>query len=261
MSSMTARAVTSQPWFEHLTRAGFLCYGVLHLLFAYVIGKIAFGRPAEDGDQSGALQNLAQESFGAALIVVIVIGLTAMALWQLLELLGRRSVRERVMSAGRAAFYAYLAFSGVKVLLGKPSSSADTQQKAAEGLLGSTLGRGVVVLTGLVVLGIGASLVFAGVTKRFERHLKVSAMSAATRRTIGHLGRVGFVAKGGAYGIAGVLFVIAAVTYDPEKARGLDAALRALSDNSYGMWLLAVIAAGFVAYGLFALAEARYRKI
>jgi hypothetical protein len=58
-----------------------------------------------------------------------------------------------------------------------------------------------------------------------------------------------------------VLFVVAALRYDPEKARGLDAALRALADQSYGMWLLLLIAVGFVAYGLFAVAEARYRKV
>jgi drug/metabolite transporter (DMT)-like permease len=72
---------------------------------------------------------------------------------------------------------------------------------------------------------------------------------------------VGYVAKGLAYGIAGVLFVVAALRYDSEKARGLDAALRALSEQSYGMWLLLLAALGFAAYGLFAVAESRFRKV
>jgi drug/metabolite transporter (DMT)-like permease len=72
---------------------------------------------------------------------------------------------------------------------------------------------------------------------------------------------VGYLAKGLAYGIAGVLFVVAAVRYDPDKARGLDAALRALSEQTYGTLLLLLAAIGFAAYGLFAVAEARYREV
>ncbi|MCM4078868.1 DUF1206 domain-containing protein [Paractinoplanes hotanensis] len=53
----------------------------------------------------------------------------------------------------------------------------------------------------------------------------------------------------------------AAEEHDSDKARGLDAALRALSEHSCGMWLLLLAAIGFAAYGSFALAEARYRKV
>lgn len=263
--SQQARGAASRAadnsWLERLTRAGLIGYGILHLLFAYVIAKIAVGRPAEDGDQSGAMHNLAQEPFGAAVIVMIVIGLVAMVIWQILEVVTERRLLDRLASAGRAAFYAYLAWSGVKVLRGKKTSSADMQQDTTEGLLASSAGRVAVVLAGVVVLAIGVGLIWSGVTKRFEKHLKVSQMSASTRRTIARLGLAGFVVKGTAYGIAGVLFVVAALTYDPDKARGLDAALQALSNQSYGVWLLLLGALGFVAYGLFALAESRFRKI
>jgi hypothetical protein len=248
-------------WLERLTRAGFLAYGVLHLLFAYVIVQIAFGGPAADGDQSGAMHKLAEKPYGATLIVVMVIGLAAMAVWQVLEIVTVRRHLERAASAGRAAFYLYLGWNGVKVLRGKNTSSADTQQNATEGLLGSGLGRLTVVGAGLVVAAIGVGLVIVGLTRRFEKHLKVTQMTAAMRRLTGRLGMLGYTAKGIAYGIAGVLFVVAAVQYDSDKARGLDAALRALSERSYGMWLLLLAAIGFAAYGLFAVAEARYRKV
>jgi hypothetical protein len=248
-------------WLESLTRAGFIGYGIVHLLFAYVIVKIAFGGRPADGDQSGAMQDLAEEPFGKALIVAIVIGLAAMALWQLIEVFESSRLRDRVASAGRAAFYLYLGWNGIKVLRGKPASSADTQQNAAEGLLASGAGRAGVIVAGLVLAAIGAFLVIAGLTKRFERHLKVSRMTQATRRLLRRLGEVGFTAKGIAYGIAGVLFVAAAVQFDPDKARGLDAALRELATHSYGTWVLLLVALGFAAYGLFSMAEAKYRKV
>ena len=64
-----------------------------------------------------------------------------------------------------------------------------------------------------------------------------------------------------AYAIAGVLFVFAAVNYDPEKARGLDAALKTLAGYSWGVWLLVLIAAGIAAFGVYCIAQAKYRKI
>ncbi|SBT39057.1 DUF1206 domain-containing protein [Micromonospora auratinigra] len=267
MSSLTSRArgavsrAADHPGLERLTRAGFIGYGVLHLLFAWVIARVATGGPTEDGDQSGAMQEIADEPVGLVLIVAIVVGLVAMALWQVLELLRQRRPTEWIASAGRAAFYLYLAFSGVKVLRGKKSSSADTQQDAAEGLLASSGGRLSVVAAGLLLAGIGGWLAVVGFTGRFEKHLRVGEMTAATRRLVRRLGGAGFVAKGLSYGIAGALFVVAAWRYDPDKARGLDAALRTLAGEAYGTGLLLVIAVGFAAYGLFAVTEARYRKV
>ncbi|QLQ36492.1 DUF1206 domain-containing protein [Micromonospora robiginosa] len=267
MSSLSERArgavsrAADNPALERLTRAGFVGYGILHLLFAWVVVRVASGGPTADGDQSGAMQEIADEPFGLVLIAAIVVGLVAMALWQVLELLRDRRAGERLASAGRAAFYLYLAFSGVKVLRGKKSSSADTQQDTAEGLLASSGGRAAVMVVGLVLAGLGGWLAFVGFTGRFEKHLRVGEMAAATRRLVRRLGVAGFVAKGLAYGIAGVLFVVAAWRFDPDKARGLDAALRTLAGETYGTALLLVVAVGFAAYGLFAVTEARYRKV
>jgi len=58
-----------------------------------------------------------------------------------------------------------------------------------------------------------------------------------------------------------VLLVSAAVTYDPDKARGLDAALRTLAAQPYGGFLLAVVALGIAAFGVFCFIQARYRKV
>jgi hypothetical protein len=86
-------------------------------------------------------------------------------------------------------------------------------------------------------------------------------MTAQMRRISRRLGVAGYTAKGLAYGIAGVLLLTAAIQYDPDKARGLDATLHTLAAQSYGPWLLALTAAGIAAYGLFAIVESRYRKV
>ena len=86
-------------------------------------------------------------------------------------------------------------------------------------------------------------------------------MSPATRKLTRRLGVAGYSAKGVAYAIAGILFVVAAVNYDPEKARGLDAALNTLRDQPYGPILLTLVALGIAAFGVFCFVQSKYRKV
>lgn len=60
------------------------------------------------------------------------------------------------------------------------------------------------------------------------------------------LGRIGYVAKGFAYVIAGVIVGWATFAHDAARAAGLDAALRTVKQQPYGPILLTVLAAGFV---------------
>jgi hypothetical protein len=72
------------------------------------------------------------------------------------------------------------------------------------------------------------------------------------------IGRIGYVAKGIAFGLAGVLLWRAAVSSDVSDATGLDGAMTAIAGVAAGPWLLAGVAAGFAAFGVYALARARY---
>jgi hypothetical protein len=113
----------------------------------------------------------------------------------------------------------------------------------------------------VVLAAIGIGLVIYGLVKRFEKHLKTGEMGPGTRKLARRLGIAGYVAKGVAYGISGLLIILAAVNYDPEKARGLDVALRTLREQSYGQVLLTVVALGIAAFGVFCLLQSRYRKV
>ncbi|MFC0527401.1 DUF1206 domain-containing protein [Phytohabitans kaempferiae] len=251
-----------------LTRAGFIGYGLVHLLFAWLILQVAFGQPADEGDQSGALRTLAEQPLGGFLVVAVAVGLLAMAVWQILEAAGgHRADRgtertlERVGSACRAAVYLYFAWTGLKVYQEADSSSADKQQELTTELMSSAGGRWVVALAGLGLAALGAGLVWYGMVKRFEKHLLIHQMGPTARKVSRRLGVVGYVAKGCAYGIAGILFAVAAFTYDPEKARGLDATLHTLREQTYGTVLLVAMAVGIAAYAGFCLVQAKYREV
>nr|WP_302051481.1 DUF1206 domain-containing protein [Rathayibacter sp. VKM Ac-2835] len=75
------------------------------------------------------------------------------------------------------------------------------------------------------------------------------------------LGAAGYVSKGIALGIAGGLFVVAAITGDARQATGLDGALRFLDVPPYGTIALTVIGAGLVMYGGFLIARAKLARL
>ena len=263
-----SRAADSKP-LELLARGGFIGYGIIHLLFAWIALQVALGSGSgQDSDQSGALQTIAQQSFGKTLLIIIAVGLAAMAIWQAFEAAigesgprDRTAMAERVLSGVRAVLYGYLAFMAYKIVQGSNASMGDSYESKTSGLLASSGGRWLVALIGLVVLGVGVGMAYYGWKRKFTRHLNTQQMPAGTRQPIIKLGVAGYLAKGVAYAIAGGLFVIAAVNYDADKARGLDAALNTLAGSSWGVWLLGLIAVGIAAYGVYCIAQARYRKI
>ncbi|MEU2666683.1 DUF1206 domain-containing protein [Micromonospora sp. NBC_01740] len=264
----TASRTANSRWLELLARVGFIGYGIVHLLFAWLALQIAFGKAGDDGDQSGALRTLAQQPMGKFLVIAIAVGLLAMAIWQALEAAvghraerGKERVWERIASAGRTVVYLYFAWTAFKVFKDAGSNSADQQEALTGKLMESSGGRWLVGLAGLGLAAIGVGLVIYGLIKRFEKHLKTGEMNARTRQLTRRLGMAGYIAKGVAYGISGLLIILAAVNYDPEKARGLDAALRALRDQAYGQILLTLVALGIAAFGVFCFLQSRYRKV
>lgn len=63
------------------------------------------------------------------------------------------------------------------------------------------------------------------------------------------------------FALVGVLIVTAAWQVDPSKAGGIDSAFRTLSTQPYGRALSIMAALALVAFGVYGLAEARYRRV
>jgi hypothetical protein len=262
-----SRAADSKP-LEYVARGGFIGYGIVHLIFAWIVLQVAFGGSRQESDQSGALQQLAGNGVGKFLLVLIAIGMVGLAIWQGFEAAigesgpqDKSAIAERVVSGVRAILYLTLAWYAVNVLRGAKSSMADNQQNKSAGIMAHSGGRWLIGLVGVIVLGVGIGIFVYGVTKKFLKHLNTQQMALSVRKSTTRLGMAGYAAKGVAYAIAGVLVVVAAVTYDPDKARGLDAALKTLAGHPWGVWLLALIGVGIGAFGIYCFAQARYRKV
>lgn len=262
----TAEQVNDSAPLRWLGRAGYVAYGIVFLVLAWLALQVAIGGGGEEASKTGALQKVAESPGGKALLWFITIGAAALAIRGLVEAAwghtryddSKRTLK-RVGSVVEAGALAAVAFSAVKIVTGTKSSGS-TAASTTRSLLDSTGGRLLVGIVGVVIVGGAAYVAWRGISKRFLEDLDFSGASAGTRDLATKLGQAGWAGVGVAYALVGAFVVGAAVTHDPEKASGLDAALSRTAGQPYGVVLLVLIAAGLAAYGVFCFFQARFRE-
>ena len=251
-----------------VARAGLIAYGVVHLLIGWLAVQIAWSASdSKSADTSGALKTLASQPFGKILLWLVAVGLVALALWQASEAVwgyrnsdGAERARKQATSAASAVIYAALGFSAASIALGSGTSSSQSQKKATTGVLAWPGGRVIVVVAGLIIIGVGVAHVIKGVKKSFAEEIDTSPMSPAARKSVAQLGQIGYIAKGVALGLVGGLLSYATLTADRQK-QGLDGAMQTILAQPFGKFLLTAAALGFVAFGVFAILQSRYRRM
>jgi hypothetical protein len=259
--------VEQTRWFELLARAGFVARGVLYLVIGVLAVKLALGAGGKTTDQTGAFKTIAQQPFGKFLLVLVAIGLGGYALWRFLHAaLGhgpenRDSGFDRLAALGSGLAYALFCALAVQILLGAGGSGSGHTSKATAGVLGWPGGPWIVGIAGAVFVGVALYQGYRGLTKDFLEDSKTEEMSPKTRKAFESAAMFGHAARAVVFGLVGIFLVKAAIEYDPNKAVGLDGALAKLANQSYGQYLLGVVAAGLVAFGLYSIADARYRRI
>jgi hypothetical protein len=237
-------------------------YGLLHLIIAWIAMELVFGKRAEASPE-GALSQVSGQPLGGVLLWIMAVGLFTLTVWQAVEAtIGRDQpgrdgrTRRRLASAGRAIVYLALGVLAVGVATrAAASGSGQGEETVSAKLMAVPFGQVLVAAIGGVVIGIGIAQIVKGVRQHFTEDLDRGAPPSVRR-----LGTVGYCAKGIALGIIGGLFVWAAVTYDPDKAGGMDTALSTIREQPFGSVLLAIMAVGLACFGVYCFFWARMAR-
>jgi hypothetical protein len=261
----TARQVADSPWIDRLARLGLVARGVTYVLVGWLALQIAFGNSGKQADRGGAVQEIAGKPFGSVLLWLLGVGFAGLALWRVSQAAFGHEAGERVKSLARAVLYAGFAVTTFTFVLGKSGSAAANSNQQSVSVTTKVMqhggGRLLVAVVGLVLVAVGGYLAYEGAQRKFAKDMKLGQVSPGTRQVVEKLGMFGGIARGVVFGLAGVFLLIAAVTYDPAKAKGLDGTLRTFAASPLGPWLLAVVALGLVAFGVFSICEARWRRV
>jgi len=259
-----ASAAQQSNVLETIARIGYVVLGIVHAVIGGIAISVATGGGGE-ADQGGAMEQIRNAPLGVLLLWVIALGLTALAIWQITEAIVERNPDTkkkwgyRAKYIGTAIVYFAIAWTAFTYAMGGNSDSSGQTQTFSAQLMATPGGVFLIGFIGLVVAAIGVAFIIRGFTKAFEKRLNIPAGN--TGRGIVMFGMVGYVAKGIAVAITGILFIVAAFTHDPATAGGLDAALHALAALPMGTVILWIIGAGLIIYGIFCFFRARYAKM
>ncbi|MHC6624523.1 DUF1206 domain-containing protein [Streptomyces globosus] len=265
-----ARGVVNGSAVGIAARWGFAARGVLYVLVGLIALRIAFGDSGGQADRGGALAVLSAQPLGSVLLWALGAGLVGMAVWRLSEALfggageGGHKARKRLASAARCVFYAFVAYSVLRFAAGESSGSGSGDQQSKDvtaQALDLPAGRWLVGLAGVGIVVAGVWIAGRAALRKYHKHLKLGAMSRKERRFTDVTGVVGGVARGLVFAVVGVFVTRAALTYEPNEAKGVDDALRSFAEMPAGPWLLALVAAGLAFFGLFSFAMARWRRV
>jgi Domain of Unknown Function (DUF1206) len=267
----------SGVWLRAVSRVGLVCRGTVYLLVGYLALRLALtirGRRGAPASSAGAVQAVTEPAWGRVLLVLLVAGLGAYALTQLIEAVFRPSQaastigrwRQRVVSWWGCLLYLAFCLSTARLLLVTPAKeTAGSEQRQDTDVTAALLRTGG---GRLLLAGVGVALVAAGVEvgRRsvrldFRERFTTAHMSRALAMLIRVLGGFGCAARAVVFVLAGFFVVKAAVLSSPKQAKGLDAVFRSVASSAGGSWLLGVLASGLVCYGLYCLLEARYRDL
>ena len=263
-----AREVTDHPVLRQLARVGLIAYGLMHLLIAVLATRLAWGAAGADADQTGALRTVGDWVGGPVVLWVIGLGLLALAVWQGGEVLrwwpGLLDPAHRLRAAyvctkclAKAFVYGLLGVTALLFALGLDYEADERVRELTLHTLGIPGGAVLVAVVGTGVCAVGLYVLARGLTGGFMKDIDLPAAPDRWEPWIEGIGRIGYLAKGAAFALVGVLMWRAATAADVDGATGLEGALLAVGSVA-GPWVLTAVAAGFGAFGVYALARARY---
>src|SRR3712207_5119210 len=224
----------------------------------------------------------------------------SLALWQAGEVLlwwrGLLDREHRLRTAfvcakclAKAAVYAVLGLTGLLFALGLEYEADERFRELTGETLELTGGAVLVHAVGAGVVAVGLYTLVRGLTGGFMKDIDLPTAPDRWEPVIEAVRRVGYVAKGLAFSLVGVLLLQAApnpgpfpatgldgpitaeapvsvgggvvwearTTADVSPDTGLDGAMAAIASVGPGPWLLGAVAAGFAAFGCYARARAR----
>lgn len=254
-------------WFEWLARAGLVARGVIYAIVGVLAIKVALGDGGKTTDQQGAIATIARQPFGEALLILMAVGLAGYSIWRLVRAAighGPESSddsKQRIAGVASGISYGILCVTTITILIGSGGGGSGSPDKATGGVLDWPAGQALVILAGLILFVVAGEQAYRGISRKFLEQSKTEQMGDGTEKAFTVLGVVGHLSRTVVFGLIGYFLIKAALDYDPKQAVGLDGALSALQQASYGPVLLGIVAAGLIAFAAYSIADARYRRV
>lgn len=267
-STDARNAAGDRDWKETSGRVGLVGRGVMYSVIGVLAIQLALGDASEEASTSGAIEWIAQQPLGKFLLVALTASLFSLAIWRFLDAAVGDPVEgseasNRAEYAIKAVVYASLAVGSLTATIanwngsegsGGGGSESDQQQATAT-VLEWPGGRWVVTAVGLAIVGYAIYM--------FKKHaMDQEFLQRLSTRDgwVTELGRFGYAARSAVFLVIGYFLTQAGLTHEAGQSKGLSGALQEIAGTGWGQGVLLAVAIGLLGFGLFSLAEAKYRR-
>jgi len=255
---------------EWASRAGYAARGFVYLSIGALAALAAVELARTPAGSQGAVAWLADWPLGQVWIAAVAGGLICFSLWRALQSLfdadrqgtAPAALFSRAGQAISGLVYGALAWSLLEVLdeledIGEADENQSAQSMTAEAMA-LPLGHWLVMITGGFILAVAVANLVQAARRDFCRRL---ACPRTARGLAIWAGRIGYGARGLAFLPLGLFLLKAGWTLRSAEARNLGGALQAIEGQPFGTPILVLTGFGLMAFGLYALIEARWRRI
>lgn len=256
------------PWVARLARVGYAAKALLYITIGILAAQAAFGPGGRTTDTEGALKIVHDMKFGQIVLLVIAAGLMGYALWRVVEAIvdpdgrGRtaKGLALRSSFAARGLFHGALGIAAFRAALGLGGGGTDDQARELTASAFRIPGGELLIYAGAAfVAGYGVYQLYRSYASKLGRQLELGALSQEMRPWVVRVSRFGIAARGVIFCLIGFFLARAAQRHNAAEVGGIRESLNMLA--SLGRWPFAVVALGLIAYGVYELVNARYRRI
>ena len=261
----TARHHTRKhgEWVRGMARFGYAAKGLLYISLGSIAARASFGSDRPEG-WKGTVTDLLGHPIGALLVAVIALGLFGYASWRLLRAVANPEsdhVGSRIYSVFTAIVHYVMFGTVVSAIFGSREDGGDAARLWTARAFAQPMGRWLVLAVAIGLVTNGLWQIFKAARGKIDDDLQLYKMSEAIRKMTFIVARAGMTARGVVFGLIGLSLLFAAVQVDPSEAHGLDRMLESILDRRFGQLWLAAVASGFIAYGIYELTRATYRRV
>lgn len=244
---------------ETLVRVGYLSRAILYI----TLGLIALGALGQISQgTAGIFETVDSIPGGNALLWVLVIGLTAYALFRFaspafdIEHKGSdaKGWAQRIGHAGSGVGHLALAWTAYQFATRDAGRGGNGAAEAAQGVLSFGLGGTVIGILGIGFFAAAFAQAEKAVTAKFMDKISPAAPSQTKL-----IGRIGYATRAVIFTIIG--WSLIETGFFKEGSGNVKTLGEAVASLAGTGWLLTVVAIGLLTFGLFSLVLARYRTI
>lgn len=260
-------ATAGREWFKPFARAGYAARGLVYAVIGIFALLAAFGSGENKGSR-GALETLLGSPAGDFLALALILGMISYMGWRFVQAIfdtdshgtGAKgfAVRGGLLASGLT--YAVLAVYTFGLWNGSGGSGGGGGETITRFIAGIVGNRITALVLTAIFAGVGIAHIVKAVRKGYARHF---VAPASAMRYIHPVARTGLAARGAVFLVLAFLFFYRGLSAGGEGGTtpGIEDALEFIQSLPAGWALLGLTGLGLLAFAVYSLLEAVWRRV